>query len=138
MSDVIAVVLPTAALTAALYGLWINATKDTTNTAIEVEYTRGGNYRKILNAGRRVSYPTTFIPVAVILILAPLACDILKGLSLAKEYSPVNALFLLIFLLWIAAGVNAVVDIFHLEINAKGVRKRERIDTRRPPADKVS
>ncbi|MEV0382762.1 hypothetical protein [Nonomuraea sp. NPDC050643] len=128
MSETIAIVLPTAALTAALYGLWLNSTRSTILAAIEVHYKNGGDYQKVIKAGRLVGYPNLLIPVAVVIILTPLASQVVCGLSPAKQYSPVNALFLLVFFLWIAAGVVAVTDIIRLENNARTVHALEVLD----------
>jgi len=128
--DEVSQVLPSAALTATLYGFWVNAVRDKIKEAHQVKYVAGKDEarKKATKSGRIFAIASLPVPVAVTAILSPLVLRITKSWSFSKDYSVINSLFTLIFVLWCGTILLAFVDIWRVESAACKAQKEKRKD----------
>ena len=114
-------VLPTAALTAALYALWLNTARERVREAAEATYSLDGEYERALRLGRYFAVLDLLIPTCVVAILSPVAWTVVSSINVAHPYSATSALFLLVFVLWIGATALGAIDIGRVVQNGRAI-----------------
>lgn len=121
MPDELASLLPAVSLTGAMFGTWLTATRDHVDEAIKARYHHSDDPESAVTLGLRLVWISFIVPIAVLVILLPVAIEIILSINIHAEYSAMRAFFFVVEALWIFllgwAGRNA----WKVQSNARSV-----------------